>query len=146
MSAENKIQIGDSIKTGPKANIASLLEKPKTSHGTGPNKMTERERLQASLRQTLTEFKEMQTKEKRVGQGAQGGQKAANNRLVGNYLVGKYCIVAMAENIEIELVLTSEVFVLRKDDRVGHVWQGPRGHPLADAGEGGDQDPREGQD
>ena len=51
--------------------------------------MTERERLQASLRQTLTEFKEQQSKEKRNGQAAQGGQKAENNRLVGNYLVGK---------------------------------------------------------
>jgi len=54
-----------------------------------PQKMTERERLQASLRQTLTEFKEQQSKEKRNGQAAQGGQKAENNRLVGNYLVGK---------------------------------------------------------
>ena len=50
--------------------------------------MTERERLQASLRQTLTEFKEAQTREKRNGQASQGRQKAANNRLVGNYLVG----------------------------------------------------------
>ena len=35
-----------------------ISEKPKTSHNaSNPNKMTERERLQASLRQTLTEFK-----------------------------------------------------------------------------------------
>ena len=78
--------------TSPQPGAA--IDKPKTSHGTsagvtGPNKMTERERLQASLRQTLTEFKEQQTREKRNGQAAQGGQKAINNRLVGNYLVGK---------------------------------------------------------
>lgn len=62
MSGENKIQIGDSSKaTGQKANMASALDKAKTSSGSGINKMTERERLQASLRQTLTEFKEQQT-------------------------------------------------------------------------------------
>lgn len=55
-----------------------------------PTKMTERERLQASLRQTLTEFQESRKGEKSNGQAAQGGQKgAANNRMVGNYQVGK---------------------------------------------------------
>ena len=57
-------QMADS--KGGQRGIGSLgnnttLEKPKTSHGNtkaDPNKMTERERLQASLRQTLTEFKE----------------------------------------------------------------------------------------
>ena len=50
---------------GPKSAALKLggqaaAEKPKTSHGAKPDpkKMTERERLQASLRQTLTEFKE----------------------------------------------------------------------------------------
>ena len=56
--------------TSPQPGAAT--DKPKTSHGnsagaSGPNKMTERERLQASLRQTLTEFKEQQTREKRNG-------------------------------------------------------------------------------
>ena len=53
--------------------------------------MTEREKLQASLKATLTEFKQKSAmKENRNGQAAQGGQKnQTNNRLVGNYLVGK---------------------------------------------------------
>lgn len=41
--------------------------------GAKPTKMTERERLQASLRQTLTEFQEQQKREKSNGQAAQGG-------------------------------------------------------------------------
>ena len=61
-------QVADS--KGGQRGLGSLantgnLDKPKTSHGdskANPNKMTERERLQASLRQTLTEFKEQQNK------------------------------------------------------------------------------------
>ena len=56
--------------------------------------MTERERLQLSLKQTLTEFKQAHAakRERENGQAAQGGQKTnvqANNRQIGNYIVGK---------------------------------------------------------
>ena len=56
------------VVSGPQ----SQLDKPKTSVGStttkDPSKMTERERLQASLRQTLTELKEKKTNaEKRNG-------------------------------------------------------------------------------
>ena len=70
MAETAKIQIAESTnKSGLKGNAQSTMEKPKTSHGGegAANRMTERERLQASLRQTLTEFKEQQSKEKRNG-------------------------------------------------------------------------------
>jgi hypothetical protein len=55
--------------------------------------MTERERLQAQLKKTLTEFKQQHlNKEQKNGQAAQGGQGAAgkpNNRQIGYYIVGK---------------------------------------------------------
>lgn len=52
--------------------------------------LNEREKLRASLKQTLKEFKDQSAlKEKKNGQGSQGGVKQPNNRLVGNYLVGK---------------------------------------------------------
>ena len=96
MNSGDKIQSGvrDQSKGNQRNSVPGVLDKPKTSQGgTGavgnPNKMTERERLQADLRKTLTEFKEQHQKKERNGQAAQGGQKAANNRLVGNYLVGK---------------------------------------------------------
>lgn len=53
--------------------------------------MTERERLQAQLKKTLTEFKQ-QNLNKEQKQAAQGGQGAAgkqNNRQIGYYVVGK---------------------------------------------------------
>jgi hypothetical protein len=54
------------------------------------DKNNEREKLRASLKQTLNEFKQASAlKEKGNTQASQGGQKAANNRLVGNYVVGK---------------------------------------------------------
>lgn len=88
MTEQVQIQGVDSSK---RSSIADKQETTgsKTNDGAKPTKMTERERLQASLRQTLTEFQEQKKKEKSNGQAAQGGQKAANNRLVGNYLVGK---------------------------------------------------------
>ena len=98
MSSGEKIQssVRDQSRGG---NATGVLEKPKQSQGGGtvtvinPTKMTERERLQADLRKTLTEFKEQHQKKERNGQAAQGGQKVANNRLVGNYLVGKQTLV-----------------------------------------------------
>ena len=100
MSSGDKIQssVRDQSRGNQRNSVAhgGVLDKPKTSQGgTGaaaaanPIKMTERERLQADLRKTLTDFKEQHSKKERNGQAAQGGQKAANNRLVGNYLVGK---------------------------------------------------------
>jgi hypothetical protein len=53
---------------------------------TSSNTAAEREKLRASLKQTLNEFKQASAlKEKRNGQASQGGQKQINNRLVGNY-------------------------------------------------------------
>ena len=62
MSSGDKVQ--SSVRDQSRGNQrGSALDKPKTSQGgtgtiTNPIKMTERERLQADLRKTLTEFKE----------------------------------------------------------------------------------------
>ena len=56
-------------------------------------KMTERERLQAQLKKTLTDFQAQKnmSKEQKNGQAAQGGQGGAKqqNRQIGFYNVGK---------------------------------------------------------
>ena len=70
MSSGDKIQ--SSVRDQSRGNQRGVLDKPKTSQGgagtiTNPIKMTERERLQADLRKTLTEFKEQHQKKERNG-------------------------------------------------------------------------------
>ena len=74
MSSGEPVQtsVKDQSRGNQKNSVHGALDKPKTSQGSNgaavnPVKMTERERLQADLRKTLTEFKEQHSKKERNG-------------------------------------------------------------------------------